>query len=179
MPTRFQPKLKVQSISNGFLFSKTDTGGSSGVFASPKPEQPKPDRSYKKIQLNPAKTSQIRRDLVQIQLDLVVFSQIWPNPSNFQRKNADSNEKNADCDNKMQISATFFQILVTLFFFLDFNAFFYSDSRPSPIDAQPHLKPTQPIFSVANFRFLCPLPNVGGLSPCWVQNQPSQARGQP
>ena len=161
MPTRFQPKLKVQSISNGFLFSKTDTGGSSGVFASPKPEQPKPDRSYKKIQLNPAKTSQIRRDLVQIQLDLVVFSQIWPNPSNFQRKNADSNEKNADCDNKMQISATFFQILVTLFFFFFFSRFqcLFLFRQPT----QPDRCSTSPETNSTNFfggQFQVPLPST-------------------
>ena len=42
----------VQSVGGGFPFSKTDTGESSGGFTSPKPEQPEPDRSYKKIQPN-------------------------------------------------------------------------------------------------------------------------------
>ena len=46
--TRFQPEPKVLSVGDGFPFSKTDTGGSSGEFASPKPVQPEPDRSYKK-----------------------------------------------------------------------------------------------------------------------------------
>ena len=57
---------KVQSVNGGFPFSKTDTGGSSVGFASPKPEQLEPDWSYKNIQPNLAKTSQIRRDLDQI-----------------------------------------------------------------------------------------------------------------
>ena len=44
-PTRFRPEPKVQSVGSGFSFSRIDTGGSSGGFASPKPEQPQPDRS--------------------------------------------------------------------------------------------------------------------------------------
>ena len=42
------PEPKVLSVGDGFPFSKTDTDGSSGGFASPKPVQPEPDRSYKK-----------------------------------------------------------------------------------------------------------------------------------
>ena len=91
--TRFRPEPKVQSVSGGFPFSKTDTGVSSGGFTSPKPEQPELDQSYKKIWLNPAKTSQIRRDLDQIQRDLnqirlylVGFSQIRPNPTISSKK---------------------------------------------------------------------------------------------
>ena len=64
--TRFRPKPKVQLVGGGFPFSKTDTDGLSGGFASPKPEQPEPNRSYIKIRSNPTKTSQIRRDLEQI-----------------------------------------------------------------------------------------------------------------
>ena len=33
--TRFWPEPKVQSVGGGFPFSRTDTGGSSGGFASP------------------------------------------------------------------------------------------------------------------------------------------------
>lgn len=64
--TQFRPEPKVQSVGGDFPFSKTDIGVSSGGFTSPKPEQPELDRSYKKIRPNPAKTSQIRRDLDQI-----------------------------------------------------------------------------------------------------------------
>ena len=46
--TWFRPEPKVQSVGDGFPFSKTDTGVSSGEFTSPKPVQPEPDRSYKK-----------------------------------------------------------------------------------------------------------------------------------
>ena len=46
--TRFRPEPKVLLVGDGFPFSKTDTEGSSGGFASPKPVQPEPDRSYKK-----------------------------------------------------------------------------------------------------------------------------------
>ena len=46
--TRFRPEPKVQSVGGGFPFSKTDTGGSSDGFASPKPEQPEPTGATKK-----------------------------------------------------------------------------------------------------------------------------------
>ena len=57
MPTRFRPKPKVQLVDGGFPFSKTDTSGSSGGFTPTKPEQPEPNKSYKKTQPNPTKTS--------------------------------------------------------------------------------------------------------------------------
>ena len=68
--TRFRPEPKVQSVGGGFPFSRTDTGGSSGRFASPKPEQPELDRSCIKNPAKPAKSSQIRRDFDQIWQDL-------------------------------------------------------------------------------------------------------------
>ena len=58
-PTRFRPESMVQSVGGGFPFSRTDTGGSSGGFASSKSEQPEPDRSCIK---NPAKSYKIKPD---------------------------------------------------------------------------------------------------------------------
>ena len=46
--TRFRPEPKVQLVGGGFPFSKTDTGGSSGGFASPKSKQPEPTGATKK-----------------------------------------------------------------------------------------------------------------------------------
>ena len=46
--TRFRPEPKVQSVDGGFPFSKTNTGGSSGGFASAKPEQPELTGATKK-----------------------------------------------------------------------------------------------------------------------------------
>ena len=46
VPTQFWPEPKVQSVDNEFPFSRTDTNGLSGGFASPKPEKSKPNRSH-------------------------------------------------------------------------------------------------------------------------------------
>ena len=86
----------VQSVGGRFPFSSTDTGGSSGGFASPKPEQPEPDRSCIKIRPNPAKSSQIRPDLDQIRLDLVGFSQTRPILAIFSEKFQIPVRKNED-----------------------------------------------------------------------------------
>ena len=103
MTTRFRPKPKVLSVGDEFPFSKTDTVGSSGGFASPKPDQPKPDWSYKKIRPNLAKIGQIR-------LYLVGFSQIRPNPTiSSKKKNADF-RKNPVSGKNFSISGEIFQI---------------------------------------------------------------------
>ena len=174
MTTRFRLEPKVQLVGGGFLFSKTDIGGSSGGFASPKPEQPEPDRSYKKIRSNPAKTSQIRRDLDQIQRDLkqiwlylVGFSQIQPNPTicsekknAYFRKNLVFGENFPVFGEIFQIPTRIssfrqkFQILATLF--SNFDAFLNSNNRSDPTDANQHRKPNRPIFLAVGFGLLCP-----------------------
>ena len=125
VPTQFWPEPKVQSVDNEFPFSRTDTNGLSGGFASPKPEQPKPDQSHMKNLAKSAKTGQIRqdldqiwRDLNQIQLDLVRFSQIRLDFNNFQPENVDSREKNVDSNDFFQITTKFFANFDEFFQFL-------------------------------------------------------------
>ena len=116
MTTRFRPKPKVLSVGDEFPFSKTDTVGSSGGFASPKPDQPKPDQpkpdwSYKKIRPNLAKIGQIR-------LYLVGFSQIRPNPTiSSEKKNADFKKNPVSGENFPDSGEAFFS---------NFDAFFNS-----------------------------------------------------
>ena len=179
--TRFRPEPKVQSVGSGFLFSRTDTGGSSGGFASPKPEQPEPDRSCIKNEAKPAKSSQIQqdlyqiwRDLDQIWLDLVGFRQILPIPAIFSEKFQIPMRKNANTSEIFQISAWFsksqqdfpdsgniFQIPAIFFkfrqlFFSDLNDFFLLRRSTEPTDAHTHPKPTWPIFPTVGSGFLHP-----------------------
>ena len=170
MTTRFRPKPKVLSVGDEFPFSKTDTVGSSGGFASPKPDQPKPDWSYKKIRPNLAKIGQIR-------LYLVGFSQIRPNPTI-------SSEKKKHISEKIQFPATFssfrrkFQIPATIFLQI---------SMPFLIPAPDPTRPTLTITENRTDRFFrrsvsgysAPLPDAGGSSPGWVENRPGPTRGQP
>ena len=194
--TRFRLESKVQSVGGGFLFSKTDIGRSRGGFASPKPEQPEPDRSYKKIWLNPAKTSQIWRDLDQIQRDLnqiclylVVFSQIQPNPTI-------SSEK-MHISEKIQFSVRIFQFPAKFSRFLQefpvfgknsrFQRRFFQISMPFLIPATDLTRSMLTITENRTDRFFqrlvsgysAPPLDAGELSPGWVENRPGSTREQP
>ena len=196
--TRFRPEPKVQSVGDGFPFSKTDTGVSSGEFTSPKPEQPELNRSYKKIWLNPAKTSQIRRDLDQIQRDLdqirlylVGFSQIRPNLKIFSKKKNAYIRKNPVSGKNFSIYGEIFQIPARISnFWRKFQIptmLFFQISMPFLISAT---DPTQPTLTITENRtnrffrrsvsgYSAPPPDAGGSSPGWVKNRPGPTRGQP
>ena len=96
------------------------------------------DRSYKKIRLNPAKTSQIRQDLDQIRLYLVGFSQIWPNPTI-------SSEKKMHISEKIQFSIRIFQ----------FPAKFSSFWQKFPISGENSRFRRRLFFLFIYFRFRC------------------------
>ena len=170
-------------VSDGFPFSKTDTGESSGRFVSPKPEQPEPDRSYKKIQPNPAKTSQIRRDLDQIRLYMVGFSQIWPNPTISSEKKCRFQKKSVSSENFPNSDKNFqFPAKVP-----DFGNAFFHISMPFLIPATDPTRPTLTITENRTDRFFrrlvssysTPPSDADRSSPGWVKNRPGPTRGQP
>ena len=114
--TRLQPEPKLQSVNGGFPIPRIDVNGSSGEFASPKPEQPEPDwRSIK----NQAKSDKIKLDSMRSWPDLA-RSRLNPTRSQlglwdlarFGQISAIFSKKKVQIPaKKMQILATFLQIL--------------------------------------------------------------------
>ena len=165
--TRFRPEPKVQSVGSGFPFSKTDTGGSSDGFASPKPEQPEPTGATKKsdqILQKQARSGEISTKSREIstrsgyiQWDLARSGQT----QQFLAKKKAYFRKNPVFGENFPVFGKNFQFLAKIpdsddAFSSDFDAFFNSGNRSDPTDANHHRKPNRPIFPVVGFGLLRP-----------------------
>ena len=163
MSTQFLPKPKLQSVSGGSPFSRTGTSWSSGGFPSPKLEPLDPTKAICEIRPNPARSSQIWRDLDHIWWDLARSSQIIANFS----KNLQIPTKFCSFRQRFPVFNDDFQ----------FPANFRID-RTDPGSTWTQNRFDRLTLAVG-FESLHPPLDASRSGPNWVQNQLGPTRGQP